>query len=412
MKGLYSIGIYIASFVIKIAAVFNSKLNKGVIGRKNTFSKLKNAIKPEDKTFWFHCASLGEYEQGLPVFEALKSKHPNHKVVLSFFSPSGYEVRKNAKIADVVVYLPLDTSAYAKRFLNLVHPDYILFVKYEIWPNFLHEIKKRNLNAILISAVFRKDQAFFKWYGGYMRSALFGFNHIFTQEENSKLLLKNIHYNSVSVSGDTRFDRVSNQLKIDNSVSFIEKFKDEKLCVVFGSTWPDDDKLYFDFINNPKNSKVKFVIAPHNIKPGYITSLKSQLKVKTICYSELNQNENLADFNVFILDTIGYLSKVYSYANIAYVGGGAGSTGLHNILEPAVFGIPILIGKNYKKFPEAKTLINLGGVRSLASSTAFNSTLNALITDNVLRKKQGEITKSFIDTNTGAVLKIMNYLES
>lgn len=412
MKGLYSIGIYIASFVIKIAAVFNSKLNKGVIGRKNTFSKLKNAIKPEDKTFWFHCASLGEYEQGLPVFEALKSKHPNHKVVLSFFSPSGYEVRKNAKIADVVVYLPLDTSANAKRFLNLVHPDYILFVKYEIWPNFLHEIKKRNLNAILISAVFRKDQAFFKWYGGYMRSALFGFNHIFTQEENSKLLLKNIHYNSVSVSGDTRFDRVSNQLKIDNSVSFIEKFKDEKLCVVFGSTWPDDDKLYFDFINNPKNSKVKFVIAPHNIKPGYITSLKSQLKVKTICYSELNQNENLADFNVFILDTIGYLSKVYSYANIAYVGGGAGSTGLHNILEPAVFGIPILIGKNYKKFPEAKTLINLGGVTSLASSTAFNSTLNALITDNVLRKKQGEITKSFIDTNTGAVLKIMNYLES
>ena len=412
MKGLYSIGIYIASFVIKIAAVFNSKLNKGVIGRKNTFSKLKNAIKPEDKTFWFHCASLGEYEQGLPVFEALKSKHPNHKVVLSFFSPSGYEVRKNAKIADVVVYLPLDTSANAKRFLNLVHPDYILFVKYEIWPNFLHEIKKRNLNAILISAVFRKDQAFFKWYGGYMRSALFGFNHIFTQEENSKLLLKNIHYNSVSVSGDTRFDRVSNQLKIDNSVSFIEKFKDEKLCVVFGSTWPDDDKLYFDFINNPKNSKVKFVIAPHNIKPSYITSLKSQLKVKTICYSELNQNENLADFNVFILDTIGYLSKVYSYANIAYVGGGAGSTGLHNILEPAVFGIPILIGKNYNKFPEAKTLIDLGGVKSLASSTAFNSTLNALITDNVLRKKQGEITKSFIDTNTGAVLKIMNYLES
>ena len=412
MKGLYSIGIYIASFVIKIAAVFNSKLNKGVIGRKNTFSKLKNAIKPEDKTFWFHCASLGEYEQGLPVFEALKSKHPNHKVVLSFFSPSGYEVRKNAKIADVVVYLPLDTSANAKRFLNLVHPDYILFVKYEIWPNFLHEIKKRNLNAILISAVFRKDQAFFKWYGGYMKSALFGFNHIFTQEENSKLPLKNIHYNSVSVSGDTRFDRVSNQLKIDNSVSFIEKFKDEKLCVVFGSTWPDDDKLYFDFINNPKNSKVKFVIAPHNIKPSYITSLKSQLKVKTICYSELNQNENLADFNVFILDTIGYLSKVYSYANIAYVGGGAGSTGLHNILEPAVFGIPILIGKNYKKFPEAKTLIDLGGVTSLASSTAFNSTLNALITDNVLRKKQGEITKSFIDTNTGAVLKIMNYLES
>ena len=401
-----------ASFVIKVAALFNTKLKKGVEGRKNTFSKLENNIKPEDKTFWFHCASLGEYEQGLPVFEALKAKHPNYKVVLSFFSPSGYEVRKNTAIADVVVYLPLDTTTNAKRFLDLVNPDYILFVKYEIWPNFLHEIKKRDLKAILISAVFRKDQAFFKWYGSYMTSALFGFKHIFTQNENSKVLLENIGYNSVSVSGDTRFDRVSNQLKIDNHVSFIEAFKANKSCVVFGSTWPDDDKLYLDFINNPENSNVKFIIAPHNIKPSYIASLKSQLKVKTICYSELNQNENLSDYNVFILDTIGYLSKVYSYADIAYIGGAAGSTGLHNILEPAVFGIPIIIGKNYEKFPEAKTLISKGGVTSVSSSEAFNSTLKAIISDDVLRKKQGEITKSYINSNTGAVLQIMDYLET
>lgn len=410
LKALYSIGIYIAGFVIKGLALFNSKLKKGVDGRKSTFSKLENAIKPQDKTFWFHCASLGEYEQGLPVFEALKAKHPNYKVVLSFFSPSGYEVRKRAKIADVVVYLPLDTSANAKRFLDLVNPDYILFVKYEIWPNFLHELKKRDLKAILISAVFRKNQAFFKWYGSYMRSALFGFDHIFTQNENSKSLLESIAYSSVSVSGDTRFDRVSNQLKIDNTVTFIEEFKANNLCVVFGSTWPDDDKLYLDYINTNENSDLKFVIAPHNIKPNYISSLKTQLKVKTICFSELTQKENLSDYNVFILDTIGYLSKVYSYADIAYVGGGAGSTGMHNILEPAVFGIPILIGKNYEKFPEAKTLIDLGGVTSIASSAAFNSTLKALITDDVLRKSQGKITKSFIDTNTGAVVRIMDYL--
>lgn len=401
-----------ASFIVKIAALFNSKLKQGVIGRKNTFSKLENTINPKDKTFWFHCASLGEYEQGLPVFEALKAKHPNYNVVLSFFSPSGYEVRKNTKIADVVVYLPLDTTANAKRFLDLVNPDYILFVKYEIWPNFLNEIKKRNLKAILISAVFRKDQGFFKGYGGFMRSALFGFKHIFTQDENSKSLLENINYNSVSISGDTRFDRVSNQLKVDNTVSFIEEFKNEKLAVVFGSSWPDDDKLYMDFINENKNSDVKFVIAPHNIKSSYVASLKSQLKVKTICYSELTETKNLADYQVFILDTIGYLSKVYSYADIAYVGGGAGTTGLHNILEPAVFGIPILIGKNYDKFPEAKALIDLGGVTSIASSSAFNSTLNALILDEGLRKKQGEITKSYIDSNTGAVVKIMDYLES
>lgn len=412
MKGLYSIGIYIASFAIKVASTFNTKLKQGVDGRKQTFLKLKNTIKPNDKTFWFHCASLGEYEQGLPVFEALKAKHPDYKVVLSFFSPSGYEVRKNAAIADVVVYLPLDTSANAKRFLNLVNPDYILFVKYEIWPNFLHEIKKHDLKAILISAVFRKDQAFFKWYGSYVKSALFGFKHIFTQDENSKLLLQCINYKSVSISGDTRFDRVSNQLKVDNQVSFIEAFKNDKLCVIFGSSWPDDDKLYLDFINDAKNSGLKFIIAPHNIKSSYITSLKTQLRVKTICFSELNEIKNLADYNVFILDTIGYLSKVYSYADIAYVGGGAGSTGLHNILEPAVFGIPILIGKNYEKFPEAKTLIDLGGVTSIATPEAFNSTLKALVTDNLLRKNQGVITKSYIEDNTGAVLKIMDYLEA
>ena len=412
LKGLYSIGIYLASFIIKIAALFNSKLKQGFVGRKATLSTLKNNIKPEDKTFWFHCASLGEYEQGLPVFEALKAKCPTHKVILTFFSPSGYEVRKNTKIADVVVYLPLDTKTNAQQFLDLVHPDYILFVKYEIWPNFLHEIKKRNLNAVLISAVFRKDQSFFKWYGSYTKSALFGFSHIFTQDENSKILLKKIGYSNASVSGDTRFDRVSNQLKINNTVSFIESFKDDKLCMVFGSTWPEDDKLYLDFINTTKNPEVKYIIAPHNIKASYVASLKSQLKVSTICFSELDDTKNLKDYQVFILDTIGYLSKVQSYADIAYVGGGAGSTGLHNILEPAVFGIPILIGKNYEKFPEAKTLIDLGGVTSLASATAFNSSLNALITDNVLRQNKGEITKLFIQKNKGAVNKIMAYFES
>ena len=412
MKGLYSIGIYIASIIIKIAALFNSKLKQGVDGRKDTFSKLKAGITTKDKTFWFHCASLGEYEQGLPVFEALKAKHPNYKVVLSFFSPSGYEIRKNAKIADVVVYLPLDSKANAKQFLDLVNPAYILFVKYEIWPNFLHEIKKRNLKAILISAVFRRDQSFFKWYGSYTKSALFGFNHIFTQDENSKKLLQNIGYDSVSISGDTRFDRVSNQLTINNSVSFIEEFKDNKLCVVFGSTWPEDDKLYIDYINNTANTNVKFVIAPHNIKASYITSLKTQLKVKTTCFSDLSETHNLEDYNVFILDTIGYLSKVYSYANIAYVGGGAGSTGLHNILEPAVFGIPILIGENYEKFPEAKMLIELGGVTSIPNAFAFNATINDLIRDKTLRNNQGEITENFINKNRGAVIKIMNYLES
>jgi len=408
LKALYSIGIYIASFVVKCLAVFNTKLKQGVDGRKLTFSKLRNVINPKDKTFWFHCASLGEYEQGLPVFEALKIKHPNYKVVLSFFSPSGYEVRKNTEIADVVVYLPLDTTKNAKEFLDTVNPDYIVFVKYDIWPNFLHQIKKRQLNAILISAIFRRNQTFFKWYGSYMKSALFGFNHIFTQDENSKLLLENINYNSVSVSGDTRFDRVSNQLKTDNTVSFIEAFKGNNLCVVFGSTWPDDDKLYLDFINRNDNLGIKFIIAPHNIKPNYIKSLKKQIQVETICYTELSKNDDLTNCNVFIMDTIGYLSRAYSYADIAYVGGGAGSTGLHNILEAAVFGIPIRIGKNYKKFPEAKALIDLGGVESVFNAIDFKSSLLNLINNKSTRETQGKINRTYIEDNKGAVIQITN----
>ena len=409
LKGLYSIGIYIASIIIKGVALFNIKLKQGVDGRKNTFSKLENSIKPKDKTFWFHCASLGEYEQGLPVFEALKAKHPDHKIVLSFFSPSGYELRKNAKITDVVVYLPLDTRTNAKRFLDLVHPDYIIFVKYEIWPNLLLEIKKRKLKAILISAYFRKNQSFFRWYGSFMTSSLFAFNHIFTQDENSKLLLESIDYKNVSVSGDTRFDRVSNQLKTDNSVSFIEDFKAKNLCIVFGSTWPEDDKLYIDFVNTYSNQNLKFIIAPHNIKANYTASLKSQLKVKTICFSDMT-DKTLIDYDVFLLDTIGYLSKVYSYADIAYVGGGAGSTGLHNILEPAVFGMPILIGKNYDKFPEAKALVALGGVISVENASEFKTTINKLLKNKTGIETRGSINFNYIKKNKGAVIQILDYI--
>ncbi len=409
MKRLYSIGIYIASFVIGLLSLFNSKLKLGVDGRKETLQKLRNSIKPNDKTFWFHCASLGEYEQGLPVFEALKAKYTDYKIVLSFFSPSGYEIRKNTKVADVVVYLPLDTKTNAKRFLDIVNPDYIIFVKYDIWPNFLSEIKKRGLNAILVSAIFREKQRFFKWYGGFIRSSLFAFNHIFTQDGNSKKLLKSIGYDNASVSGDTRFDRVSNQLNINNTVNFIEDFKSNKTCIVLGSTWPEDDKLYINYINENSAQDLKFVIAPHNIKSSYIQSLKSQLKIKTLCFSEMN-NETLSEAKVFILDTIGYLSKVYSYADIAYVGGAAGNTGLHNILEPAVFGIPILIGKNYEKFPEAKKLIELNGVTSVTNISEFESAINTLVSNKEIREQQGKINKLFVEKNRGAVIQILNYI--
>lgn len=403
---LYSIGIYILSLGLKLLGFFNSKLQKGVKGRAVTFQKLKACIHPNDKTFWFHCASLGEYEQGWPVFKALLEKYPDYKVVLSFFSPSGYEIKKHTEIADVVVYLPLDTKKNAKQFLDIVQPNFTVFVKYDIWPHFLTELKKRQLKAILISAVFRANQSYFKWYGGFMKTVLFAFEQIFTQDETSKKLLKRINYNTVTVSGDTRFDRVNSQLQIDNTISFIEDFIDKKLCVVFGSTWPEDDKLFIDFINN-SDASVKFIIAPHNIKPAYTTSIKSQLKVKTVSYSEGNL-ETLSENKVFILDTIGYLSRAYHYADMAYVGGGAGKTGLHNILEPAVFGIPIIIGKHYDKFPEAKTLIDLKGVVSVANAKDFEKAMNHFISNPSEIERIGKINSDFVNSNTGAVSKITN----
>ncbi|NNE33030.1 MAG: 3-deoxy-D-manno-octulosonic acid transferase [Winogradskyella sp.] len=408
MKLIYSIGIYIADLVISILALFNAKLSQGVKGRKKTFKTLEGSISKNDKTLWFHCASLGEYEQGLPVFKGLKANYPNHKIVLSFFSPSGYQVKKRNELTDIVVYLPLDTKNNARKFLDLIEPNYIVFVKYEIWPNLLHEVRKRNLKAILISAVFRKNQVFFKSYGGYMRSALLAFNHVFTQTEHAKQLLSTINYNNTTVSGDTRFDRVFDQLKLDNTVLFVDRFKQNKLCVVLGSTWPDDDKLYIDFINKSKLD-VKFIIAPHNIKKDYTSSLKSQLYTKTVTFSEMT-GKTLEDYNVFILDTIGYLSKVYSYADIAYVGGGAGRTGLHNVLEPAVFGVPIIIGKNYEKFPEAKALIKAGGIVTVDNAKSFETIINALIKDSSLRNTQGKINRDFIAKNKGAVIQILDYV--
>ena len=276
------------SFVLKGIALFNHKIKLGVKGRANTFNILKNEIKNEDQTLWFHCASLGEYEQGLPIFKLLRKDYPKHKIVLTFFSPSGFEIRKNAPFADVVVYLPLDTKSNAKWFIKLVNPELTVFVKYEIWPNYLNEIKKKGLRAVLISAVFRKDQSFFKWYGKQTKQALFAFEHIFTQNEESKNLLENIGYKNATVSGDTRFDRVLNQLQIDNTLDFIETFKQDKLCIVIGSSWPEDEAILVPYINQCKHD-VKFIIAPHNIKAKQIDSLKQSIK------KELRQKPGMDD---------------------------------------------------------------------------------------------------------------------
>lgn len=406
---IYNIGISFTGFILKIVAFFNPKIKLGVEGRQQTFQILKQNISSTDKTIWFHCASLGEYEQGLPVFEQLKDHYNKHKIVLSFFSPSGFEIRKNSPIADIVVYLPLDTKKNVNRFLDIVHPELTIFVKYDIWPNYLKALRKRSSKTILISAAFRKNQIYFKWYGGLFRKALYAFQHIFTQNEASKALLKSIGYHDVTVSGDTRFDRVSNQLKIDNSIAFIESFIENKLCVVVGSSWPEDEALFIDFINHNKQTDIKFIIAPHNIKSSQINDFRSKLQTAAVLYSE-KENKSIKDYNVLIIDAIGFLSKIYSYADIAYVGGAMGTTGLHNTLEPAVFGAPIIIGSNHKKFPEAQALINRGGMFSVENQEQFNETFEKLLSDSDYRKFCGSKNLEFVKENRGAVIQILEYL--
>jgi 3-deoxy-D-manno-octulosonic-acid transferase len=408
MLFIYNFVVYLVGFLLKIIAFFNPKIKLFVNGRKNVFIILLEKIVPTDKTIWFHAASLGEYEQGLPVIEKIKEKYPKHKIVISFFSPSGYEVRKNNTVADVTVYLPLDTRYKAQKFIQLVHPEMVFFIKYEYWPNYLNELKKQHIRTYLISGIFRENQPFFKWYGGFYKKALKTFEFFFVQNENSKKLLEKIGFNNVKVSGDTRFDRVVAILERDNSLDYIEKFKNSTTTFVIGSSWPKDEDLLINYINNSKN--VKFIIAPHNIKVEQISNLKKQITKQTVLFSE-KEGKNLPTFEVFIIDTIGILTKIYSYADIAYVGGGFGNPGVHNILEPATFGVPILIGPNYSHFAEATELVKKKGCISISSQKELNETFDFLIENQEDRNEKGHICNTFIQTNKGATQIILNYFK-
>lgn len=401
-----------ADFILKIAALFNPKIKLFVDGRKSVFKVLSNKIKAYDKTIWFHAASLGEYEQGLPVMERMKSRFPNHLIVLTFFSPSGYEVRKNNTIADVTVYLPLDTQSNVEKFMKIVRPDMAFFIKYEYWPNYLNALKERGTPTYLISGIFREDQLFFKWYGGFYRNALGAFEHFFVQNSKSKDLLLKLGKSNVTVSGDTRFDRVASILNRDNALEFIEEFKSKSLTIVVGSSWPKDESLLVSYINSSEN--VKFIIAPHNIKTEQIQALKNSISKKTILFSEVDFTSsnpiNLANFDVFIIDTIGILTKIYSYADIAYVGGGFGSPGVHNILEPATFGVPIVIGPNYSHFPEATALVNMEGCISVSTQEELNEAFDNLIQNQDIRFEKGHICSTFVEMNKNATEIILNHI--
>ena len=408
MLFLYNLVILFASQVVKVLSFFSPKMKLFVNGRKEVFPVLQNKISATDKTIWFHAASLGEYEQGLPVIEKIKVQYPNHKIVVTFFSPSGYEIRKNNAVADVTIYLPLDTKSNAKRFIQAIHPEMVFFIKYEYWPNYLNELKKQNIKTYLISGIFREGQAFFKWYGSFYRNALKSFDYFFVQNDSSKQLIQSIGFNNVKVSGDTRFDRVVSILELDNSLDFIEQFKNYQTTIVIGSSWPKDENLLINYINN-SSEDVKFIIAPHNIKSDQITNLKSQITKSTVLFSEKN-NIDLSSFNVFIIDTIGILTQIYSYADIAYVGGGFGNPGVHNILEPATFGLPIVIGSNYSHFAEATALVNLDGCISISTQNELNDAFNLLINNKDERHERGHICATFVQMNKGATEVILKHI--
>ncbi len=411
MLFLYNLIVLFASQVIKILAIFSPKMKLFVDGRKEVFSKIREKIAFSDKTIWFHAASLGEYEQGLPVIEKIKIEYPNHKIVVTFFSPSGYEVRKNNTVADATVYLPLDTKSNAKKFIKAVNPELVFFIKYEYWPNYLNELKKLQIKTYLISGIFREKQAFFKWYGGFYRNALKTFDYFFVQNDSSKKLLQSVGFNNVKVSGDTRFDRVVSILERDNSLDFIEQFKNNQTTIVIGSSWPKDENLLVQYINNASEN-VKFIIAPHNIKSEQIQELKNSISKKTILFSDVQTGRDLSlhDYDIFIIDTIGILTKIYSYADIAYVGGGFGNPGVHNILEPATFGVPIVIGPNYSHFAEASALVNQQGCISISNQNELNDAFNLLLHNEDERHEKGHICSTFVQMNKGATAIILNHI--
>ena len=406
MLFLYNLVVSIAGFFLKIVALFSPKIKLFIEGRKNVFSILEEKIKPTDKTIWFHSASLGEYEQGLPVIEKIKEKYPSHKIIVTFFSPSGYEVRKNNNVTDVTIYLPLDTKSNAKKFLKLAHPELAFFIKYEFWLNYLKELEKAKTPTYLISGIFRDNQMFFKWYGGFYRKALKAFTYFFVQNEKSKEKIEAIGFKNVIVSGDTRFDRVAAILERDNTVDFIEQFKNNTPTIVIGSSWPKDEALLAEYINQAP-STVKFIIAPHNIKQDQISNLKSQITKSTLLFSEKDNIKDLSNYDVFIIDTVGLLTKIYSYGTIAYVGGGFGNPGIHNILEPATFGIPIVIGPNYSNFAEAVNLVKIGGCIVISDFTELKQTFDRLLLDKKYLNEKSQICKSYIQDNKGATESIM-----
>lgn len=400
MRLLYTISILAYRLAISIAYLFNSKARKWIDGRKGIFENLQKSIHGSSPLAWFHCASLGEFEQGRPVIEAFRKKHPDHKILITFFSPSGYEIRKNYAVADHVYYLPLDTKANAEKFISITQPKIVLFVKYEFWFNYLDVLHKRGIPMYLISAIFRPNQHFFKSYGGWFRKALHYYTHIFAQNEASKQLMNSIGIDRVTVSGDTRFDRVAEIAAGTKHFPVAEAFSKNSFVLVAGSTWEEDEKLLAGLTREHK--QLKMIIAPHEIGDNKISSLVSLLeRHASVLRFSLADEEAAQRAQVLVIDNIGMLSSLYRYGKIAYIGGGFGK-GIHNTLEAAAYGMPVIFGPNYEKFPEAKALVKLGGAFSISNYNELNNIVPSFMNDQKKLEHTSKVSNDYVQQNKGA----------
>ena len=413
MQGFYNISIKAYGMALKLASNFNGKAKLWVDGRQNWEEKISSKITETDKVLWVHCSSLGEFEQGRPVIEALREKYPTHKIAVSFFSPSGYEIRKNYQGADVIFYLPLDTKSNAEKLIKVLHPELLILVKYEYWFNLITELNQKNIPTIVVSSIFRDSQNFFKKGGNnWFAKKLNLINHFFVQNQKSKDLLDSIHITQNTIAGDTRFDRVKQIIHQDNRLDFMDEFKQNSKLIVVGSSWPKDEELFIDLINQRLNEDWKIVFASHNLNDSEINPFLSKIKQKAVKFSDLEKTskEDLINSKVFILNTIGILSKVYSYADITYIGGGFGA-GIHNTLEAVTYGNPVVFGPKYKKFQEAVDLIEVGGGFSISNHQEFDEIMNCLMNDEAFRKDAGDKAGKFVQNSPNATKIIFEYLD-
>ncbi|HKP32424.1 MAG TPA: glycosyltransferase N-terminal domain-containing protein [Chitinophagaceae bacterium] len=406
---LYQLFLWLYKAGVRTVAPWNSKARRWLEGRVELLASIRKSLEHNTAPLiWMHCASLGEFEQGRPVIEKLKHLHPSHKILITFYSPSGYEVVKNYKGADHIFYLPSDSLNHAKEFIEIAKPSLVLWVKYDYWYYYLNELRKRNIPVLLISGLFRKDHVFFKWYGGLQRQMLHAFTHFFVQTEGSEHQLQKIGFNdNVTVSGDTRFDRVIEIAEKFQNIDVIENFCRDHQVIVAGSTWEDDEEELNHFANT--NPKIKFIIAPHEISEDGLKETEKLFK-NSIRYSILKKYRN-PEANVLIIDNIGMLSKLYRYSTIAFVGGAFGDDGVHNVLEAAVYGKPVIFGPVYDKYIEAVELVGSGGGFSIENALEVEELFNQLLNNSDEYGRACEASKEYVYSKRGATEKILQFIQ-